>query len=72
MDQQPLTEAEVMRALALIQKGQQLGGHQPSAQDLDRARRILTGELSPEDARVEVQAALQALVDGERGHPPTR
>lgn len=71
MHQQPPTEAEVMRSLALIKKGQQLGGHQPSAQDLDRARRILAGELSPEDARVEVQTALQALVDDERRHPPT-
>lgn len=67
MDQRPLTSEQVRRALALIEKGQQLGGHQPDAESLDRARRILTGELSPEDARVELRTALATLVDRERG-----
>jgi len=57
---------DVERALALIEKGQQLGGHQPTSVDLDRARRILTGELSPEAARAEMHVALQAVIDNER------
>lgn len=67
MEQQPLTPTQIRRALALIEKGQQLGGHQPDTESLDRARRILTRDLSPEDARIELDAALQALVDRERG-----
>lgn len=69
--QQPLGSSEAARALALVKKGQQLGGHRPTAADLDRARRILVGELSPEDARTEMHAALQALVEDERrtDHP---
>jgi len=66
--QQPLGSSEAARALALVKKGQQLGGHQPTAADLDRARRILVGELSPEDARTEMHAALQALVEDERAN----
>ena len=68
MDQQPLSSSEVARALALVEKGQQLGGHQPTAADLDRARQILVGELSPEGARTEMQIALQALVEDERAN----
>lgn len=68
MDQQPLSSSDAARALALVKKGQQLGGHQPTAADLDRARRILVGELSPEDARTEMHAALQALVEDERAN----
>lgn len=67
MEHQPLTPEQVRQALALIEKGQQLGGHQPDAESLDRARRILTGELSPENARIEMDAALHALVARERG-----
>lgn len=33
---------------------------------MDRARRILTGELSPEDARLEMQIAIQKVIDRER------
>lgn len=65
MGRHPLDSADVERALALIDKGQQLGGHQPSTGDLDRARRILTGELSSKDARAEMHAALQAVIDNE-------
>jgi hypothetical protein len=68
MDQQPLSSSEVDRALALVEKGQQLEGQQPTAADLDRARRILTRELSPEDARTEMHAALRALVEDERAN----
>lgn len=67
MDSQPLTPAEVRRALALIDKGHLLEGQQVDATSLDRARRVLTGELGPEEARIEVDAALQALVASETG-----
>ena len=52
--------------MAVIEKGQQLAGHYPSAEALDSARRILTGELSVEDAEVELNAALERIVDEER------
>ena len=60
--------SDVHRNLALIEKGQQLAGHFPSDSDLDRARRILTGELAPEAARIEMRAALQELVAAEHAH----
>ncbi|MBW3068119.1 MULTISPECIES: hypothetical protein [Actinomyces] len=52
---------DVEQSLALIEKGQQLAGHFPDAEDMGRARRILTGELSPEAARAEVRDALARL-----------
>lgn len=57
---------DVEQSLALIEKGQQLAGHFPDAEDMDRARRILTGELSPEDARAEVRASLARLSERAR------
>ena len=55
-------DIDVERAMAVIEKGQQLAGHFPSAETMDRARRVLTGELSPEDARVEMNEALARIV----------
>lgn len=43
-------------SLAEIEKGQQLAGHYPSAEAMDRARRILTGEITYEEARAELAA----------------
>lgn len=60
-------EADVEQALAAIEKGQQLAGHFPDAEDLDRARRILTGELSPEAARAEVRESVARILAEERG-----
>lgn len=57
---------DVDQALAVIEKGQQLAGHFPDAEDLDRARRILTDELTPEDARAELRASLARLAEEER------
>lgn len=62
----PLTEVDVQRALAMIDKGHQLEGQQLDAETLDRARRILTREISPDEARVELAEKLQALVESER------
>lgn len=67
MGKQSLTSAQVERALAAIEKGHQIEGKQPSASALDRARRVLTGELSPEDARLEMDAAIRAIADRETG-----
>lgn len=53
---------DVERAMAVIEKGQQLAGHFPSPEALDSARRVLTGELSPEDAEIELDAALARIV----------
>ncbi|MBF4595634.1 antitoxin VbhA family protein [Curtobacterium flaccumfaciens] len=47
---------DVEQEMALVEKGQQLAGHFPDAEALARARRILEGTLSPEDARAEVAA----------------
>ena len=57
---------DVEQAMAVIEKGQQLAGHFPSAEALDSARRVLTGELSPEGAELELDAALSRIVDEER------
>lgn len=45
---------DVEQEMALIEKGQQLAGHFPDAKALGRARRLLEGTLSLEDARAEV------------------
>lgn len=55
-------ETDVEQAMAAIEKGQQLAGHFPSEEALDSARRILTGELTPEDAELELNAALALIV----------
>ena len=42
--------------MAELEKGQQVAGHQPSAEALERAERVLDGELSLEEARQEIVA----------------
>lgn len=42
--------------LALIEKGQQLAGHFPDAEALDRARRILDGRTTSVEAYAELDA----------------
>lgn len=51
-------EADVR--LVEIEKGQQLAGHFPSEEALDRARRILTGEISPDEAYEELDTKYSA------------
>lgn len=58
---------DVDQNMALIEKGQQLAGHYPSDEALNRARRVLTGELTPEAARAELNAALDKIAEEERG-----
>jgi len=44
------------RLMAEVEKGQQLAGHFPDAEALERARRVYTGETSADAARAEVDA----------------
>jgi hypothetical protein len=57
---------DVEQSLAAIEKGQQLAGHFPSAEDMEAARKILTGEITPEEAEADLQAALARIVEAER------
>jgi len=47
--------AAVDNAMACIEKGQQLAGHFPNPQALDRARRVVDGTTSAEDAYRELE-----------------
>lgn len=60
--------SELEDALAHIEKGQQLAGHFPDAEDLDRARRILEGKLTPEEAREETRASVARMIAESREH----
>lgn len=46
---------DVDEAMAQIEKGQQMAGHFPDAAALDRARRVLTGEMTRDDAIAEIK-----------------
>lgn len=46
----------VASPLALIDKGQQLAGHQPSSEAMDRAGRVFAGVTGVDDARAELEA----------------
>lgn len=46
--------SETDQVMAEIEKGQQLAGHFPDADALGRARRVLTGETTPAEARAEL------------------
>lgn len=50
------TSGDVKESMALIEKGQQLAGHHPSAEALERAHRVLTSQTTVEQARAEVDA----------------
>ncbi|MEU3307163.1 helix-turn-helix domain-containing protein [Nocardiopsis sp. NPDC006832] len=50
------SDTGVEQTLALIEKGQQLAGHFPSDQAMDRARRVLEGHTTLTDARAELAA----------------
>ncbi|TFD75432.1 hypothetical protein E3T54_11915 [Cryobacterium sp. Sr8] len=51
-----LTGDEADARLVEIDKCQQLAGHFPSAEALARARRILIGEMTLDEARAEILA----------------
>jgi len=46
---------DVEETLAQIEKGQQLAGHFPNQDALDRARKVLTGELTEQQALQEIR-----------------
>jgi hypothetical protein len=47
---------DVDQEMALVEKAQQLAGHFPDAEALGRARRILEGTMTEDEARAEVAA----------------
>lgn len=53
-----LTEDEAAVRLVEIDKGQQLARHFPDAEALDRARRILVGEITLDEAIAEIDAKI--------------
>jgi hypothetical protein len=53
---QVLSPDEADARLVEIEKGQQLASHFPSAEALARARRILIGEMTLDEARAEIIA----------------
>lgn len=52
---------DVENVMAEIEKGQQLAGHFPDADALARARRVLVGEISEEDAMREIRQAFHQV-----------
>ncbi len=59
-EEPPRAHDEVERLMAIVEKSQQLAGHFPDAEALDRARRILTGETTLEVALAEIDAQYSA------------
>lgn len=53
--QRELLYAQKVELMAEIEKGQQLAGHFPNREALDRAERILTGKTSFADAKGELR-----------------
>lgn len=51
-----LTPREQALALSAIEKSQQMTGHFPTREDLDRARRVLDGSITLEQAFEELDA----------------
>jgi hypothetical protein len=59
-----LSADEIASCLVEIEKSAYLAGHQPNPDALDRARRILAGEISPDEALAEL---LVKYVDAAEG-----
>jgi hypothetical protein len=51
-----LPDAEKDRIVAMTVKSQQLAGHFPDVEDVDRVRRILAGQITTDQARAEIRA----------------
>jgi hypothetical protein len=56
IDLTKLSDVEKENLLAEVEKGQQLAGHFPDAEDMDRVNRILSGKITIEEAYAEVDA----------------
>jgi len=57
---------DIDNALAFVEKSQQLAGHFPDADAIDRAHRVLTSELTFEEAQVELDGMNQADSEADR------
>ncbi|WP_104133056.1 hypothetical protein [Cryobacterium sp. M91] len=55
-DRGALSGIELEKRMVEIAKGHELAGYHPDGDALDRAKRILTGELSEADAWAEIDA----------------
>ncbi|RDH95039.1 hypothetical protein DEU32_1144 [Curtobacterium sp. AG1037] len=55
-DRRVLSGDELEQAMAMIEKGQQLAGHFPDAEALARARGILDGSLTYDEAAAQLEA----------------
>ena len=55
---QALSPDEADARLVEIDKGQQMAGHFPDADALGRARRLLIGEITPDEAYAEIDAKI--------------
>jgi hypothetical protein len=49
-------QLDVDREMAMVEKGQQLAGHFPNAEALERGRRVLEGELTAAEAYAAIDA----------------
>lgn len=58
-----MTAEQATVRLIEIDKGQQLAGHFPSDEALDRARRILVGDTTADEARAEILAKYADTLD---------
>ncbi|AVL97580.1 MULTISPECIES: hypothetical protein [unclassified Microbacterium] len=61
-----MSEPKIENDLALIEKAQQLAGHFPDADALDRARRILNGSTTPAEAYAELDEKYGSNVEDGR------
>lgn len=50
-----LLHAQKVELMAEIEKGQQMAGHFPNREALDRAERVLTGKTTFADAKAELR-----------------
>ncbi|KDP89777.1 MULTISPECIES: hypothetical protein [Clavibacter] len=48
--------ADVEQGMALVEKAQQFAGHFPNAEALGRARSVLEGTMTEDEARAEIAA----------------
>lgn len=56
VEQRTDRRVDVEQTMAMIEKSQQLAGHFPDAEALGRARRVLEGEVTAEQAYDELDA----------------
>lgn len=52
----PEDDLDIDQEMAMIEKSQQLAGHFPDGEALNRARRVLTGQITVEQAYSELEA----------------